>query len=125
YNIGIDYDVRDKRVRTWYGGEVVSSAKEYGYGDRIRIKTDVTYNYNETNYPVYTAYAHLADRNYLNGSEVKVGDQVRAGQDIGTQGNTGHSFGTHVDLQLWIEVNGRKINVSPNALESQIKSSHP
>jgi murein DD-endopeptidase MepM/ murein hydrolase activator NlpD len=49
-----------------------------------------------------TMYAHLDNRG------VKVGDTVRAGQQIGTSGETGVVTGPHLHFELWRD--GRQVN---------------
>jgi murein DD-endopeptidase MepM/ murein hydrolase activator NlpD len=53
-----------------------------------------------------TGYAHLKT------ITVRTGQQVRAGEQIGTMGTTGNSSGNHLDLQYW--VNG--VNTDPAPL---------
>lgn len=133
FNIGIDYVVLDpeKRVNTWYGGEVVKvvKAKEHDteYGNRVVIRTNETYNYRGQNYPVYQAYSHLDSYN------VEVGDMVSQGQTIAIMGKTGGTSQDHVDLRTFIVTQGtfaetaRKdgqpgwTELSLNALENQLK----
>jgi murein DD-endopeptidase MepM/ murein hydrolase activator NlpD len=52
---------------------------------------------------VFTVYGHLSQIN------VKVGDEVQAGQVIGNVGTTGLSEGPHLHWELWI----RGVNVDP------------
>lgn len=134
FNIGIDYVVLDpeKRVNTWYGGEVVQvvRAKEHDteYGNRVVIRTNETYNYRGEDYPVYQAYSHL------DSYSVKVGDRVSQGQTIAIMGKTGGTSQDHVDLRTFIITEStftetlRKdgqpgwTELSPNALENQLRS---
>ena len=53
-----------------------------------------------------TRYAHLAQ------VLVKVGQQVKAGQQIGVQGNTGNSYGTHLHYEVY-NSKGTRINPQP------------
>jgi murein DD-endopeptidase MepM/ murein hydrolase activator NlpD len=53
-----------------------------------------------------TGYAHLKT------ITVTTGQQVQAGEQIGTMGTTGGSSGNHLDLQYW--VNG--VNTDPAPL---------
>lgn len=118
YNIGIDYVVQtpDKATRAWYSGVVEYAEPKGSYGNRVRIKTDVTYNFNGKEYTVYTAYAHLDTL------DVKQGDKVSQGESVGQMGGTGKTppYPQHVDLQTWIEVDGKIVNVSPNLLQEQL-----
>ena len=128
YNIGIDYDVNtpDEATKAWYSGEVIQTGIEGDYGNRVRIKTDITYEFQGKEYDVYTAYAHL------DSIDVQVGDKVKQGDAIGEMGGTGsggvpNAYPEHVDLQTWIELDdGRKVNISPNLLQKQLaeKSCH-
>ncbi|MGF1482436.1 MAG: peptidoglycan-binding protein [Cyanophyceae cyanobacterium] len=114
YNIGVDYVVSDNQVKALYGGTVIKAGNEGGYGNRIHVQTDLTYQFQGQEYPLYAAYAHLAE------IDVKPGQAIEQGEHIGIQGNTGASSGPHVDLATWIEVNGEKIYVSPNAIDKQL-----
>lgn len=58
-----------------------------------------------------TLYAHLAT------VKVKKGDNVKKGQDIGTMGNTGRSFGAHLHFELYKD--GTRIDPTPY-LESDL-----
>lgn len=120
YNIGIDYvlETSPPVVESWYTGEIISSGLEGGYGYRVHIKTDQVFEYEGKEYPILTAYAHLdsIDPDILNGSRTTIGP----GESMGVMGGTGSGgvdqYQDHVDLQIWIEVNGQTINISPNAL---------
>ena len=121
YNIGIDYTVNtaDELTRSWYSGEVVQAGLEGGYGNRVHVKTDVTYEFDGREYDVYTAYAHL------DSIDVQVGDRVNQGDNLGEMGGTGSGgvtrYDPHVDLQTWIQLDdGRKVNLSPNLLQKQL-----
>lgn len=118
-NLGVDYHVSDLQIRVWYGGTVTRVGLEGGYGNRCHVETVVSYKYQGKSYPVYTAYAHAKS------FQVRAGDKVKAGQVIGVQGGTGAGgaevYPSHVDLRLWINLDGRIIDVSPNALESQLR----
>ena len=57
----------------------------HNYGLHIRIRHSDGYR---------TIYAHLSE------IQVKVGDTITAGQQIGLIGNTGNSFGAHLHLTL-------------------------
>jgi murein DD-endopeptidase MepM/ murein hydrolase activator NlpD len=120
YNQGIDYTVADGRVRAFYDGVVVSTLPNRGYGNQIKVKTNALYKYKDLEYPIYTAYSHLANLKNSLGQMTRTGDRIEQGQDIATEGNTGHSKGHHVDLRTWIEVDGQQIEVSPNALEKYL-----
>lgn len=134
FNIGIDYVVLDpeKRVNTWYGGEVVKvvRAKENDteYGNRVVIRTNQTYNYKGRDYPVYQAYSHL------DSYSVNQGDRVTQGQTIAVMGKTGGTTQDHVDLRTFIipkgsfdetfhrETQPGWTELSLNALEDQLRS---
>jgi len=121
YNIGIDYVVKTDPpvVDSWFSGTVLSAESEGGYGNRVRIETDQTFNYNGEDYTIYTAYAHLDS---IDPSMV-AGAQIDASSSIGIMGGDGasgpNSYPAHVDLQIWIEVDGvGVINISPNLLNT-------
>ncbi len=49
---------------------------------------------------------------HINRAFVKVGDRVRAGEEIAEVGNRGQSTGPHLHLEIW-DVDGTKINPVP------------
>ncbi|WP_457826551.1 hypothetical protein, partial [Staphylococcus aureus] len=60
-NIGIDYVVSDRKVKAWYGGTVTKRGREGGYGRRVHLQLDVTYEFQGKKYQVYQAFAHLQE----------------------------------------------------------------
>ena len=103
YNVGIDYTLDlngDQLTKAWYSGEIIKAGWEGTYGNRVHVKTDVTYEFNGKEYDVYTAYAHL------DSIDVQVGDKVNQGDNLGEMGGTGRvpPYDEHVDLQTWIEL---------------------
>ena len=122
YNIGIDYVLASDPpvVDTWFSGTVLSAEKEGGYGNRVRIATDQTFNYNGQEYPIFTAYAHLDSID----SGLVAGAPIDASTSIGVMGGDGargpNTYPAHVDMQIWIEVDGvGVVNISPNLLNTQ------
>jgi peptidoglycan hydrolase-like protein with peptidoglycan-binding domain len=112
-NLGIDYVVNDpqNRVRNWFGGEITDTIRSNsGYGNRVIVRTDQTFNFNGQNYPVYTHYAHL------DSISVNRGQRINAGDFVGVMGNTGGSHGAHVDQRFWIDTLQGRIDLSPNLL---------
>lgn len=73
-----------------------SGDKTWEWGNYIRLDTD-------DGYCIY--FCHLAER------KVGTGQRVRAGDVIGTQGNTGYSFGEHLHFE--IRKNGAAVNPAP------------
>ena len=71
-----------------HAGTVTSAGYNGGYGYEITIKHDDG---------TEMIYAH--SRRLL----VKTGDVVKAGQPIGTVGNTGFSYGTHLHLEMHVD----------------------
>lgn len=67
------------------GGRVVRVTSGGDYGNRVEIAHQGR---------IWTLYAHMAN------TFVRVGDQVRAGQTIGTVGNTGQTTGPHLHFEL-------------------------
>lgn len=80
-------------VKAPAGGTVVSVGKDPKNGNFVRI---------DHGNGVVTGYAHL------NGASVKVGDQVEAGQDFATSGNSGNSTGPH--LHWTTKINGKPVD---------------
>lgn len=93
FHLGIDMpDVRGASVWAADGGEVVWVGCTASYGNSVRIQHgDKT-----------TVYAHL-DEMFVN-----IGDKVFQGQEIGTIGNTGVAYGTHLHFE--IRINGATVN---------------
>lgn len=119
YNIGIDYVLGgDELVVPWYGGTVEKAGLNGGYGYSVTVKTDHSYEYNGKRYPVINAYSHL--EYVANG--IKDGVKVDADTFIGKMGGTGSGgvkrYPDHVDFQSYIEVNGKKIQISPNLMQN-------
>ena len=71
-------------------GIVTRSGWHRAYGNHVMI----THNINGKIYT--TVYAHMHTTPY-----VSVGDTVSQGQQIGTMGNTGNSFGAHLHFELY------------------------
>lgn len=67
-----------------------------GGGNQIKIKCEID---DEVTYIVW--YAHL----YPDSSKVKVGDQVRAGDELAGVGTTGYSTGSHLHYQVMYDGN--------------------
>jgi len=127
-NLGIDFVPLDSAgnvdwdARAWFGGEVTHVRSEGGYGRRVTVATDQTYTIDGQAFQVHAGYAHLA------GYDVSVGDQLNAGDLLGTMGGSAvvggvlrdNHFGAHVDLRTWIEhpTLGR-VDISPNLLVEQ------
>jgi murein DD-endopeptidase MepM/ murein hydrolase activator NlpD len=55
---------------------------------------------------IFTFYGHLKDV----ASRLEVGTEVKAGEVIGTVGNTGHSFGAHLHWEVRKEKNGGQVD---------------
>lgn len=71
-------------------GIVTRSGWHHAYGNHVMI----THNIDGKIYT--TVYAHMHTTPY-----VKVGDVVYQGQQVGTMGNTGNSFGAHLHFELY------------------------
>lgn len=117
-NIGIDYVVSDRKVKAWYGGTVTKQGKEGGYGRRVHIQLNATYEFKGKKYQVYQAFAHLQE------IWVKVGDVVGQGDQIGVMGGSGASsdsnYPPHVDLSTYLFINGNLVQLNPQALDRQL-----
>ncbi|TGU71351.1 DUF4124 domain-containing protein [Geomonas terrae] len=87
------------KVKAIAAGTVVESGMHGGYGNLVTIRHADG---------MVSMYGHNAQL------EVKVGDQVAAGQTVALSGSTGRSTGPHVHFELWR--NG--VNVTRNYLET-------
>jgi murein DD-endopeptidase MepM/ murein hydrolase activator NlpD len=119
YNIGIDYVLGgDKLVVPWYGGTVEKAGLNGGYGYSVTVKTDHSYKYGDKQYPVMNTYSHLE---YVSDG-ISKGQKVDADTFIGKMGGTGSGgvkrYDDHVDFQSYIEVDGKKIQISPNLMQN-------
>ena len=94
FHKGIDFDARrGDPVMSVADGVVSYSGVRSGYGNVVEVDHGNGF---------VTRYAH----NLRN--SVKVGDLVRAGQQVALAGSTGRSTGVHVHLEVW--ENGRLHN---------------
>ncbi|MEG4005447.1 N-acetylmuramoyl-L-alanine amidase [Microcoleus sp. Pol11C1] len=117
-NIGIDYVVSDRKVKAWYGGTVTKQGREGGYGRRIHLQLDVTYEFKGKRYQVYQAFAHLQD------ILVSVGQVIGQGEKIAIMGGSGagsdFDYPPHVDLSTYLFINGNLVQLNPQALDRQL-----
>ena len=91
-------------------GKVVTSAWHNSYGYYVQI---------EHASGIRTLMAHMKEMPC-----VKVGDKVKRGQRVGTQGSTGNSTGPHVHFELRLD--GMKVNPVPYVFaypEQEVNSS--
>ena len=79
-------------------GTVTVAGSHWGYGNAVVIDHGGN---------VETLYGHMP----WGGRFVNVGDRVSAGQRIGSEGNTGQSFGCHLHLEVFI--NGVQVDPAP------------
>jgi hypothetical protein len=123
YNIGLDYVVlgKDKQVNPWYAGEVTAAGLNGGYGYSVTVKTNQSYVYDGVSYPIYTTYSHLEGI----AKGIEVGKQVYPSTSLGKMGGTGTNgkkvYPEHVDLQTYIMVNGKKVQISQNLMQQNIQ----
>lgn len=92
---GIDLvppDALGKPIFAARDGVVIAAGPADGFGNWIVIKHD---NVDGKRYD--TVYGHMA----ADGVFVKVGDKVKAGQEIGKIGNEGQSTGPHLHFEVW------------------------
>ena len=93
---GLDFaGTRGSEVLSVAGGVVIWSASRAGYGKTVEIDHGNGYQ---------TRYAHNDNL------EVKVGDQVTAGQKIALMGDSGRASSPHVHFEV-LE-NGARVNPS-------------
>lgn len=73
------------RIGSLSSGTVIFAGRESGYGNKVEVRHwDGTVSW----------YAHMSS------ISVKVGDKVAPGQKLGEVGNTGHSTGPHLHLEI-------------------------
>ena len=97
---GVDIAVpTGTKVKAIAAGRVLESAARGGYGNLVTI---------EHAGGMVSLYGHNAQL------EVRVGDQVEAGQTVALSGSTGRSTGPHLHFELW--KNG--VNVTQTYLEN-------
>jgi murein DD-endopeptidase MepM/ murein hydrolase activator NlpD len=73
------------RIGSLSSGTVIFAGQESGYGNKVEVRHwDGTVSW----------YAHMSS------IAVKVGDKVDPGDKLGTVGNTGHSTGPHLHLEI-------------------------
>ncbi|NER20839.1 MAG: LysM peptidoglycan-binding domain-containing protein [Symploca sp. SIO1C2] len=117
-NIGIDYVVSDRKAKAWYGGTVTRRGREGGYGRRVHLQLDVTYEFEGNRYQVYQAFAHLQS------IWVSVGQIIGQGEQIGVMGGSGansdNDYPLHIDLSTYIFVSGTLVQINPQALDRQL-----
>lgn len=76
----------DKSIRSTTNGMVVGAGDGGSYGNVAIIQDEIG---------MYHLYAHMK-----NIPDVKTGQSVKAGDKIGTEGNTGQSFGAHLHYEV-------------------------
>jgi len=86
---GTDYVSKtgSKAVYAFYKGMIVLKGYESSMGNYVVIKHNVSGKI------IYSTYMHLKSYKNITGF-------VKAGRQIGTMGNTGHSFSTHLHFQI-------------------------
>ena len=117
-NIGIDYVVSDRKVKAWYGGTVTKRGREGGYGRRVHLQLDVSYEFQGKKYQVYQAFAHLQE------ILVSFGQVIGQGERIAIMGGSGANsdgdYPPHVDLSTYLFMNGTLVQLNPQALDRQL-----
>ncbi|MDT9027505.1 lysozyme family protein [Rossellomorea yichunensis] len=85
FHQGIDFDCSTgDPIYSVKDGEVIVSGNGGTYGNLVIVKHGKGQ---------YSAYAHL------NSLETRAGNEVKRGQQVGTCGNTGYSFGSHLHFE--------------------------
>lgn len=79
------------QIRAIAEGEIIANGKNDGWGNWVAIKHPNQYN-------LVSVYAHMSSLSFL-----QVGTQVRSGEVIGYEGNTGNVTGSHLHLSLYKE----------------------
>lgn len=105
--------------KEWHQGiDLASTGKVpiYASADGVVIRTGVLGTYGNVVMIQHTINGKRYDTNYahLDSYSVKVGQKVKAGQQIGIMGNTGRSFGVHLHFEIH---NGAWKSGQPNAVD--------
>lgn len=95
FHKGIDFTAPKGTAIQATGNGVVVSVNKVGKGYGKHVLIDHGYGYK-------TLYAHMSS------IEIKPGQKVKKGQQIGKVGNTGSSTGAHLHYEVW--QNGKAIN---------------
>lgn len=82
----LDYNVKYQPLYAPKSGVVYSENDHSSYGNSLTIKTNTP--------DVYYRLAHMDKK------AVKKGDTIKQGQYLGVSGNTGHSYGAHVHVEV-------------------------
>lgn len=85
-------DASGKPIFAARDGKVIAAGPAQGFGNWIVIQHEAN------GQRIDTLYGHMFDDGVL----VKVGDQVKAGQQIGKIGNSGQSTGAHLHFGMWL-----------------------
>lgn len=112
YHTGIDLigNATNVVVAVSHGKVVAVRNNVKGYSTTYKSGNYVTIDHGNG---IKTVYCHMV----YNSVKVKVGDYVTKGQVLGTKGNTGHSFGTH--LHFGVNVNGTYVDPKPYLLDDK------
>lgn len=86
FHPGLDFRAKiGEPIRATADGTVIFAGGQNGYGNMVKIRHGFGYS---------TVFAHLSQ------IEVGVGQQVKAGDEIGKAGNTGRSTGPHLHYEV-------------------------
>ncbi len=133
-NIGIDYKVKDGKIRAWYGGKIYQLTDGFNksigiasYGKRVIIKTNVFYIFRGQKYRVYQAYSHAAKWSF--DEDDCLNNKIDQFQVLGMMGGSGKknkdSYPHHVDLRTFVKmkINGaiKEVEINPFDLDRQLK----
>jgi murein DD-endopeptidase MepM/ murein hydrolase activator NlpD len=87
-------------IKAVMDGEIIANGKNDGWGNWVAIKHPSAHN-------LVSLYAHMSSLSFL-----QVGSQIKAGEVIGYEGNTGNVTGSHLHLSLYKDFftyqNGKK-----------------
>ena len=105
YHTGIDLAAKmGTPILAAADGTVTSAGRESDGAVIVKIRHDDGY---------MTLYGHLNP-----GLDVKVGDKVIRGQEIGTEGDTGKTTGPHLHFALYTERQGHRSDAVPEERQS-------